>query len=166
MPVPILLACGDDQPVRLNATVDAHNAMNVTAGETTHHVALEAAGTGPVRRVAVDGVRREVLAMVASPATVHLAIDGDAYKFQDRLRAPRVASDGRTGNELRAPMNGRVVRVHGKAGDQVVKGQCVVVLEAMKMQHEITAARDGVLADVPVKEGQQVATRALLAALT
>ena len=62
-------------------------------------------------------------------------------------------------------MNGRLVAVLAKPGDAVRKGQRVVVLEAMKMQHEIAATRDGVIASVAVKEGDQVATRAVLAAL-
>jgi geranyl-CoA carboxylase alpha subunit len=166
MSAPILLACGDDTPVRLDATIDAERTVTIKSGETVHRIALGPAAPDAARSVVVDGVRRDVVALATSHATVHLALEGHAYVFHDHLRAPRVASEGAAGNELRAPMNGRVVRVIGKAGDKVSKGQCIVVLEAMKMQHEIAALRDGVLADVPVKEGQQVATRALLAALT
>jgi geranyl-CoA carboxylase alpha subunit len=63
---------------------------------------------------------------------------------------------------LRAPMNGRIVAVHAKAGDTVTKGQRLVVLEAMKMQHEISAERDGTIETLPVKVGDQVATRQVL----
>jgi geranyl-CoA carboxylase alpha subunit len=62
-------------------------------------------------------------------------------------------------------MNGRIVAVLAKAGERVAKGQRIVVLEAMKMQHEITAGRAGVIESVAVREGEQVATRQLLAAL-
>ena len=68
-------------------------------------------------------------------------------------------------SRLLAPMNGRIVSVLAAVGDKVRKGQRVVVLEAMKMQHEIVAARDGIIASVSVKEGDQVATRHVLAAL-
>ena len=63
-------------------------------------------------------------------------------------------------------MNGRIVAVLAQAGDTIVKGQRIAVLEAMKMQHELTARRDGTLAEVAVREGDQVATRQLIAALT
>ena len=62
-------------------------------------------------------------------------------------------------------MNGRIVSVLAQAGEAVKKGQRIVILEAMKMQHEITAGRDGVLETVSVKEGDQVATRHVLATL-
>jgi biotin carboxyl carrier protein len=50
-------------------------------------------------------------------------------------------------------------------GDRVAKGQRVVVLEAMKMQHEISAERDGMIDKILVKPGDQVATRQLLVEL-
>jgi geranyl-CoA carboxylase alpha subunit len=166
MSMPVLLACGVDKAVRVDATIEAALTMSVRSGDTVHRVVLGSASLDATRSVSVDGERRDVIAVVTSPITVHLSVDGHAYVFHDRLRAPREARAEAAGNELRAPMNGRVVRVNGKAGDDVRKGQCLVVLEAMKMQHEISASRDGVLVDVPVQEGQQVATRTLLAVLS
>jgi len=61
-----------------------------------------------------------------------------------------------------APMNGAIIAVFAKPGDRVSRGQRVVVLEAMKMQHEISAERDGAVDKVLVKPGDQVATRQLL----
>ena len=62
-------------------------------------------------------------------------------------------------------MNGVIVSVLAKPNEPVAKGQCVAVLEAMKMQHEIVAERDGTIDKVLVKAGDQVATRQLLAEL-
>ena len=55
-----------------------------------------------------------------------------------------------------APMPGKVVRVLVKAGDDVKARQGLVVVEAMKMENELRAARDGRVRDVSVKEGQSV----------
>jgi biotin carboxyl carrier protein len=55
--------------------------------------------------------------------------------------------------------------VLAKPGDPVARGQRIVVLEAMKMQHEISAERDGTIAKILVKPGDQVATRQLLVEL-
>jgi biotin carboxyl carrier protein len=62
-------------------------------------------------------------------------------------------------------MNGAIIAVHVKAGDRIVRGQRLVILEAMKMQHEIRAPRDGVVLRVLVETGRQVATRQLLVEL-
>ena len=64
---------------------------------------------------------------------------------------------------LVAPMPGKVVRVLVKAGDTVKAKQGLIVVEAMKMENELRAARDGRVRDVMVKEGQSVDAGAALA---
>ena len=64
---------------------------------------------------------------------------------------------------LLAPMPGSVVRVGAAAGDTVTSGQPLIWLEAMKMEHTITAPADGVLAELNVQTGQQVEVGAVLA---
>jgi propionyl-CoA carboxylase alpha chain len=60
-------------------------------------------------------------------------------------------------------MPGTVVRVAIGQGDHVTAGQPVLVLEAMKMQHTVTAPHDGVVARIDVRAGQQVAAGEVLA---
>jgi acetyl/propionyl-CoA carboxylase alpha subunit len=57
---------------------------------------------------------------------------------------------------ITAPMPGKVVRVLAKAGDEVKARQGLVVVEAMKMENELRAARDGRVREVLVSEGQSV----------
>ncbi|MBV9351982.1 MAG: acetyl/propionyl-CoA carboxylase subunit alpha, partial [Mycobacterium sp.] len=64
---------------------------------------------------------------------------------------------------LLAPMPGSVIRVGAQVGDAVTAGQPLVWLEAMKMEHTITAPTDGVLAELDVSPGQQVEVGAVLA---
>jgi biotin carboxyl carrier protein len=61
-----------------------------------------------------------------------------------------------------APMPGKVVRVLVKPGDDVKARQGLVVVEAMKMENELRAARDGRVREVAVTEGQSVDAGALL----
>ncbi|MGC5124421.1 biotin/lipoyl-containing protein, partial [Escherichia coli] len=58
---------------------------------------------------------------------------------------------------------GRIVAVQAAAGDKVAKGRPIVVLEAMKMEHALTAPFDGVVGELTVKVGDQVVEGALLA---
>jgi geranyl-CoA carboxylase alpha subunit len=62
-------------------------------------------------------------------------------------------------------MNGKVVAVLVAEGETVTKGQRLVVVEAMKMQHEMTALQSGRVARLAVKPGDQVANRQLLVEL-
>ncbi|ORV10992.1 acetyl/propionyl/methylcrotonyl-CoA carboxylase subunit alpha [Mycobacterium celatum] len=64
---------------------------------------------------------------------------------------------------LVAPMPGNVIRIGAQVGDSVAAGQPLVWLEAMKMEHTITAPTDGVLAQLNVRTGQQVEVGAILA---
>ncbi len=60
-------------------------------------------------------------------------------------------------------MPGKVVAVQATAGDTVTKGQSIVVVEAMKMEHALTAPFDGVVAEVSASAGDQVTDGAVLA---
>jgi propionyl-CoA carboxylase alpha chain len=64
---------------------------------------------------------------------------------------------------LVAPMPGNVIRLAAQIGDTVSAGQPLIWLEAMKMEHTITAPADGVLAELNVTTGQQVEVGAVLA---
>jgi propionyl-CoA carboxylase alpha chain len=64
---------------------------------------------------------------------------------------------------LVAPMPGNVIRLGAAVGDAVTAGQPLIWLEAMKMEHTITAPSDGVLAELNVSTGQQVEVGAVLA---
>jgi biotin carboxyl carrier protein len=61
-----------------------------------------------------------------------------------------------------APMPGKIVRVLVKAGDAVKARQGLVVVEAMKMENELRAARDGRVRELSVREGQSVDAGAVL----
>jgi len=65
---------------------------------------------------------------------------------------------------LTALMPGRVVKVMAAAGDKVAKGQALMILEAMKMEHTITSPRDGVIERVAFREGELVPADAVLVA--
>jgi 3-methylcrotonyl-CoA carboxylase alpha subunit len=75
------------------------------------------------------------------------------------------AQDAHAGGGLNAPMPGKVVSFDVKAGDKVIKGQRVAVMEAMKMEHAITAPADGVVGELLYAAGEQVAEGAALLTL-
>jgi biotin carboxyl carrier protein len=60
-------------------------------------------------------------------------------------------------------MPGSVIRLGASQGDRVTKGQPILWLEAMKMEHVVVAPADGVLAELNVTAGQQIDTGAILA---
>jgi len=73
--------------------------------------------------------------------------------------------DGHQGSgpeRVTAPMPGKIVRVLVTRGETVTRRQPLIVVEAMKMENELRAGRDGTVAEMPVREGQSVDAGALL----
>ncbi len=104
---------------------------------------------------------------VAGDFDVHL--DGRTIPVQIRpagsFGRQKKAGTGATGSgpqRVTSPMPGKVVRILVKSGDEVKARQGLVVVEAMKMENELRAARDGRVREVPVAEGQSVDAGTLL----
>ena len=77
--------------------------------------------------------------------------------------APAAAPAGKAGaTAIKAPMPGTLIKVNVKPGDAVKKGDVLCVLEAMKMENDIMAPADGVVASVEATQGASVATDAVL----
>jgi geranyl-CoA carboxylase alpha subunit len=95
--------------------------------------------------------------------TLHYAQGGHSYAWRDTtMDPPAKRTAGFNSNGLSAPMNGRVVAVHARAGDRVQPGQALVVLEAMKMEHTLAAPAALRVKAVHVVKGAQVAPGKLL----
>jgi len=132
-------------------------------GGVAHDIELGPAD-GADRPLSIDGVHTRVTA-VAAGGSLHLALDGCVASVDDVTYAPPRGSEQAAESTISAPMNGRVLAVLVQAGDAVTKGQRLAVLEAMKMEHQLVARRDGVVERVAVRAGDQVATRAVIATL-
>ena len=95
-----------------------------------------------------------------------LACEGSTWVYgDDTLKAPASAEAGGDGRVL-AAMDGKILAVNVTTGSKVTKGDTVLVLEAMKMEFQVTAAVDGVVEEVNVSAGAQVSARQLLVAIT
>jgi acetyl/propionyl-CoA carboxylase alpha subunit len=124
----------------------------------------------PVRMVTIgDEVHRVVVRPGATRGLYTLWLDG--YRFQlealdERTRAIRDLSGASAGPSgpapLVAPMPGLIVRVHVQSGDQVLAGQGLVVMEAMKMENELRVQAAGRVKTVFVTPGSVVEKGALL----
>jgi len=123
-----------------------------------------AAPTGPARyKVSVNG-RDYSIAIDGDTATV----DGRAFNVgmrPDTGDAAPVAAAGASGGgtPVKAEMPGKVIRLLVHVGDHVEAGEGVLVLEAMKMEMQITAPSGGTVTDIAVAAGDQVAAGDVLA---
>jgi geranyl-CoA carboxylase alpha subunit len=119
--------------------------------------------TPPYARIMLNGVERAVTFAIAE--RIHLSLDGQSYSLTDTTHAPAQRASAASDGRLVAPMNGRVVAVHAKAGDTAEAGRALIVLEAMKMEHALSVPQAARIKAVHVTAGAQVAPGQLLAEL-
>jgi acetyl-CoA/propionyl-CoA carboxylase, biotin carboxylase, biotin carboxyl carrier protein len=157
--VPAAGASGD--PVDVAVAGPAGRATVTVGAEGTPRPA-SAHRDGSTLVVTLDGTTRAYRTAVADGVR-WLARDGDAWALreQERLRAARTAGGAEHG-PLTAPMPGTVTSVEVAEGDHVTAGQRLVVVEAMKMEHVVSAPTDGVVKDLAAKAGAAVALDAPL----
>jgi acetyl-CoA/propionyl-CoA carboxylase biotin carboxyl carrier protein len=137
---------------------------------------LEDAAPAPERRtviVEVDGKRVEVVlpsrliaAGARSAASAARAGGTSAGAPPKRRGAGAVGGAAATGDSVKAPMQATVVKLAVAEGDTVVKGDLVLVLEAMKMEQPITAHKDGTIANVTAVVGSTVSSGHVLLDIT
>jgi biotin carboxyl carrier protein len=116
--------------------------------------------------VAIDGILYEVELRTGQDGRQVALVDGVEYPIEPvglvrgRSAAKKVerpaASSAAVEGALTAMMPSKVIAVHVRAGDAVQAGQVVLVLEAMKMESELKAPKDGVVRAVNCKQGDSV----------
>ncbi|MFD5087146.1 acetyl/propionyl/methylcrotonyl-CoA carboxylase subunit alpha [Kitasatospora sp. NPDC058406] len=147
-------------------------AVEIRLGAGPVHRA-RATRSGDRLRLTVDGLRTTfALAADRAPGTAAgpvtwLGIDGDAWPVHghDAVGGNAAAGAAHHG-ALTAPMPGTVTVVKTTAGETVRKGQPLLVLEAMKMEHVIAAPHDGTVSELRATAGATVAMEELLVVVT
>ena len=113
-----------------------------------------------------DGVTRRYLVGVDDQGVTWVARDGRTWAVHDRAAEEAAAETvAGTGGPVRSPMPGRVTVVAVSEGERVTAGQQLVVVEAMKMEHVLTAPVDGVVRALRAQPGGAVAKDAVLLTL-
>ena len=156
---------------RLNE--DSHHDFVFLDGEARHPVRLLFLEGG--LRITIDGKSYGLSGGRLPDGRLLVGLDGHAFKAravregrdwhvfcegEDRRLSLKedlagLDEDARVGS-LAAPMPGKIIRVLAKAGAKVSKGEPLLILEAMKMEHTITAPADGVVKEIHYAAGEQV----------
>lgn len=139
--------------------VDEHH---IRIGERLLQVDFESVSGQPVFSLILDGKSYEAF-VYQGDEDWDVLLRGRQYqvKVEDererRLKAAGGAGAAEGGEfHLKAPMPGLVVSVQVEEGQEVKKGQVILILESMKMQNELKAPRDGKISRIRVKAGESV----------
>lgn len=133
----------------------------VELGEKTHEVGILDAAPGEISLL-FDG-RPITLYWAADGRGKWLSLDGCTYLLE-KPSSRRAAGPGerQAGASLRAPMPAQVQAVNVSEGEEIEKGQTLILLEAMKMEIRLAAPQKGRIAKLPAYEGQSVERGQLL----
>jgi geranyl-CoA carboxylase alpha subunit len=131
--------------------------LRASVGDQQLHLRLLGAD-GRWATLELDGVRRR-LAYQQSAGTLWLYGDNGNLELTDVTHAPACTAVGTGSGLVKAPMDGAIVELLIEDGNRVSKGQLLLVLEAMKMEHQVKASIDGIIRRVQVSKGDQVRNR-------
>lgn len=133
---------------------------NITVNGQVYQVAVEEVPAGsyvapvqPVVPVAAPAPAAPVATQAAAPVPAAAP-----------AQAPQ-ASGTQGGTKVNAPMPGKILDIKANVGDAVKRGSVLVILEAMKMENEIVAPNDGVVASINVSKNQTVEPGEIIATL-
>ncbi len=108
-------------------------------------------------RIAINGLQRNVAYCVAQRGEVTVQLDGLSATFTNQLVITGSDLDGAGSGIVTAPMHGNLMAVLVAVGDQVSEGEGLAVMEAMKMEHKLTAGISGTVTEIHAAGGDQVA---------
>jgi biotin carboxyl carrier protein len=142
--------------------VEIVDERHISINGKTYEVDFEAVGGQPVYALIADGKSHEAYVRESDEGW-QVLLRGRLYPVrvederEKRLRAAAGGGVAESGEfHLKAPMPGLVVTIPVEEGQQVKKGQVLLILESMKMQNELKSPRDGTVNRIKVKAGESV----------
>jgi geranyl-CoA carboxylase alpha subunit len=116
--------------------------------------------------VLIDGLQQRVCTVSLADQRWHVQVGGvDLWLQDDTLAAPSTSTGAAGSAEVRAKFNGKVIAIQTGEGAAVKRGDTLLVIESMKLEHAIAATQDGVVAGIEVALGQQATTGQILVRL-
>jgi biotin carboxyl carrier protein len=139
-------------------------AVNINGREYT----VDCHRTEPtIYSVIIDGQHYEI-DVIENDTRFQVFVKSESYEMEiedERRRRVEISDEvafGQGRQIVATPMPGKIIEILVKQGDAVKAGQGVIVIEAMKMENELSAPKDGTITEILVKEGQAVEARAKL----
>lgn len=139
----------------VNSSLDTYQVTDSTAEQSAVIQVVSIQANTAV--VLLDGVKLVAQFMCLKRGQLHCSIQGRGAFFKDLIILDGAIDEAVGGGRVIAPMHGLLLEVLVKSGDEVVKGQTLAILEAMKMHYEIKAEIDGIVEEVSAVAGKQVA---------
>jgi acetyl/propionyl-CoA carboxylase alpha subunit len=152
-----------DEPLTFEV-VDLMNGLELRLGDQRHVLSDLQMAPGRVEFMLDD--ERHQLDLVRQHDDLWIAYRGRTYHLTTVARSRSQGDSAADEGILRAPMPGQVRALEASPGEHVVKGQTVILLEAMKLEIKIQAPADGVIAALDVQAGDHIQKGQILGRIT
>ena len=163
-PWPYELRCGDFvMEVALNATGNAFSIFE-DKGPDEEALTLELNLVEQTKSELIfihEGIRQRCEYLIDNEQ-IYIRLGASYHQYTDLTHEEAVSEDAAGSGKIIASMDGAIIDVLAEVGDKVVKGQSLVMLEAMKMEHPLKSDVSGTVESIHVKAGDQVKVRQLL----
>lgn len=143
---------------------DRHGDATATIGPCSYAIRLLAIAERDMRCL-IDGIAYN-FTYVRTPWLIEVDFEGERLSIERHKRHVRADDDTGAEGVLKAPINGRIIKVDVEQGQKVARGQAIITIEAMKMEMVLGAPADGIVAQLNVREGNQVTARQPMLVIT
>lgn len=137
--------------------------FKATFKDITHEITIHGIEGAQVTAT-IDGVRRSAQYAIDA-TTLWLDASGQTIEIENRTYQPALSDDAAGSGRILANTEGLVIAVAAEVGARVAKGDLLVTIEAMKMEHRLLADGDGVVSEVNAQTGTQVKKGQVMAVL-
>lgn len=158
------------KPHRIEVLQKNGDAFLVKANEKPAQIKIKNTNQGDISLIEIDGEDYQIKMDRTHGNILHVRVGGKVFEVQRKLQACPITGDfavkreatttivkkplvGSLVDAVTAPISGRIVSVRAKTGQRIVRGECICVLEAMKMQNEVCALKAGVVKEIRVSAG-------------
>ena len=120
---------------------------------------------GEEYKVSVKRINRTLYKVLLNDKTFNVSIREDKVAITKKVEKKEKAVEVAEGLQVKAMLPGVVAKIIAKEGEDVKKGDTIMILEAMKMENEIKSPKDGKIKQIVVKEGDRVEVGDVLAVI-
>merc|ERR1712137_682313 len=149
--------CWSSMPNR-RFNIPYKRSLQLTHNGEPVNVVVSTDGQNGITAQVQDHVTRATV--VPSESSLFVFHNDDVFELE--LPEPSFTKSSASSGSLMSPMPGRVIKVNVKAGDTVQEGDCLMIMEAMKMEHQIKATSSGQVRDVFFQVGDLVEAKKVL----
>jgi 3-methylcrotonyl-CoA carboxylase alpha subunit/geranyl-CoA carboxylase alpha subunit len=156
---PVRMGLGDEVlSLSLQELGQGHVRLQIQ--DATHEAHMQY--NGKLLHIALNGKHWQAMAVACHGAIKrwHVQLQGpecvELWLTDQSHNAPNTGANTQAAQSLRAPFNGKLIALHVQEGEHVKKGDAVLVIESMKLEHMLCAPRDAVVHSLSASVGQQV----------